>query len=443
MSEQQMQLLGDSLALALDEAGRLGATASEAAAWIDHGLNLTVRMGELETLEQTSDRDLAVTLYFGGRKGTANSNDLRPAAVIETVRKAAFIARQVSEDPCAGLAPPDRLARDWPDLDLYAPWDIEVGQATDIALACEQAARGLDPRITNSEGATLYSQRGAFIYGNSHGFLGGYPTTRHGLSCAVLAESADGELQRDSWYSTARHAGDLEAAETIGRRAAELALGRLGSRKLTTRRCPVIFRADCAVGLLRALTGALRGDAIYQQASFLIDRIGEPIFPDWVRIEENPLLPRGLASAPFDAEGVATCRRPLVQDGLLQSYLLDSYAARRLGLETTGNAGGVRNLSITQGDDDLPELCRRMGRGLVVTELMGEGANLVTGDYSRGACGLWVEDGEIAFPVEEITVAGTLQRIFLGLLAVGRDRYPPSSVRTGSWLIDEMTVAGD
>ncbi len=438
----QLPQLEQAVADLLAEAKRQGASAAEAGVSSDSGLSLTVRLGEVETIEHTNDRGLGVTVYFGHRKGAASTSDLSPQAIRETVTAACRIARYTSEDPCHGLADPALLARDYPDLDLYHPWSLAPEEAAEIARRCEDAARQTDPRISNSEGATLNSQSGSFIYGNSHGFVGGYPFSRHSLSCSVIAQEGD-SMQRDYWYDSSRLHQTLAAPETIGRIAAERAVARLNGRRLGTRQTPVVFRADIAPGLLRSLTGAIRGHALYRKASFLLDQLGEQLFPDWVQIHERPHLPRGLASAPFDNEGVATRDRDIIRDGVLQGYVLDSYSACRLGMQTTGNAGGVRNLAIDSGEHDLAGLLQEMGSGLLVTEMMGHGLNMVTGDYSRGASGFWVENGEIAYPVEEITVAGNLRDMFRGLVAVGSDNDIPGSVRTGSWLIDGMTVAGE
>ena len=426
----------------LREARQQGADAAEAAVSTQTGLSVTVRLGETETIEHTSDNGLGITVYFGHRKGSANTTDLRPAAIRESVAAACRIARHTSEDPAAGLADPDLLASDIPDLDLYHPWSLDADRAADIARDCEDAARAADPRIGNSEGATLYTQGSGFVYGNSNGFVGGYPSSRHSLSCAVIAQQ-DEEMQRDYWYDSSRLPAELAEPAAIGRRAAERTLARLGGRRLGTRECPVLFRADVAPSLLRSLFGAIRGHAVYRKSTFLLDRVGTQVFPDWVQISEDPLRPRGQASAPFDNEGVATRQRDLVSDGVLQGYLLDSYAARKLGLRSTGNAGGVRNARIADSGQSFEALLREMGRGLVVTELMGQGTNPVTGDYSRGAAGFWVEDGEIRYPVEEITVAGNLKDMYRQLLAVGSDNDVPGSIDTGSWLIENMTVAGD
>jgi len=427
----------------LAEAVRQGASAAEAGVSSDRGLSVTVRLGEVETIEHTRDNGLGVTVYFGQHKGSASTSDLSPQAIRDTVRAACNIARYTSEDPYAGLADPELMAREIPPLDLHHPWPVSARDAVTHALACEDAARAHDPRITNSEGSTLDTHDGVFVYGNTHGFLGGYPTSRHSLSCAVVGEDSAGGMQRDYWYTTARAPGDLESPEQVGRRAAQRTVARLGARRLSTREAPVVLRSEVAVSLLRSLVGAIRGPALYRRASFLLDALGQPLFPAFVRIHEDPLKPRALGSSPFDDEGVATRPRDLVADGVLRSYVLDSYAARRLGTQTTGNAGGVRNLTTEPGELDLAGLLREMGSGLLVTELMGQGVNLVTGDYSRGAAGFWVENGEIAFPVEEITIAGNLRDMFRDLVAVGRDMDSPGSFRTGSWLIEKMTIAGE
>jgi PmbA protein len=425
----------------LGEAKRRGASAAEAVVSASAGIEVAVRLGEVETVEHTRDNGLGLTVYFGHRKGSASTSDLSPAAVREAVRAACAIASHTQSDPCASLADPDRLATQVLDLDLYHPWSLPVEDAIGLAVACEDAARGADPRITNSEGASLSSHSGLQVYGNSHGFVGGYPSTRHGLSCAVIGQEGE-SMQRDYWWSSARAPADLEDPAVVGRRAAERTLARLGARQISTRQAPVLFRAEVASGLLRNLTGAINGTALYRRASFLLDHLDKRIFPEFVRIYEEPHLRRGLSSAPFDGEGVATVAKDFVTDGVLRCYVLDTYSGCRLGMPTTGNAGGVRNLHMAMGPLDLPGLLREMDTGLLVTELMGSGVNPVTGDYSRGAAGFWVEGGEIAFPVEEITIAGNLKRMYQGLVAVGNDCDYPGSTRTGSWLIDQMTIAG-
>jgi PmbA protein len=440
--EQRKQRLKSLVADLLAEAHRQGADAAEAGVSQDAGLSVGVRLGEVETVEHTRDNALGVTVYFGHRRGSASTSDLSPRAVEDTVRAACNIARYTQEDPCSGLADAELMARQVPDLDLFHPWDIGAEHAIELALHCERSALELDPRIDNSEGANLNTHAGIHVYGNSHGFLGGYPSSRHTLSCAVLGRQGE-EMQREYWWTTGRSQDDLETPEQVGRKAAERTLARLGSRRLATRQAPVLFQADCAVSLLRHLVGAIRGSALYREASFLLGRLDTQVFPDFVHIQENPRLPRGLGSAPFDNEGVATYAKDLVAEGVLRSYILDSYSARKLGMRTTGNAGGVRNLSIVSGDLDRDGLLQEMGTGLLVTELMGSGANPVTGDYSRGAAGFWVENGSIAYPVEEITIAGNLKDMYLGLLAVGSDIDARGSTRTGSWLIDRMTIAGE
>jgi len=440
MSERQArmeQLVSDLLA----EAKSQGATSAEAGVSSDAGLSVTVRLGEVETVEHTRDNGLGVTVYIGQRKGSASTSDLSPQAVKDTVKAACNIARYTTEDDCTGLADAKLMATDLPDLDLYHPWDISVEQAVELGLACENAARDLDPRIVNSEGASLNTHGGLHVYGNSHGFVGGYPTSRHSLSCAMVGQEGDA-MQRDYWYTVGRAAGDMDSPADVGIKAAQRTLARLGSRKIGTREAPILFQADIATSLLRSFIGAIRGSALYRQASFLLDHIDKPVFPEFVRIHENPLLPRGLGSASFDSEGVATKARDIVSGGVLKGYVLNSYSARKLGMQTTGNAGGVRNLAIDPGELDLEGLLKKMDTGLLVTEMMGHGINPVTGDYSRGAAGYWVEGGELQYPVEEITIAGNLKQMFQQLVAVGRDEERRGNTRTGSWLIENMTIAG-
>jgi PmbA protein len=440
MQERQTRLeqLVDDL---LREAKSQGASAAEAGVSSDSGLSLTVRMGAPETIEHTRDNGLGVTVYFGRRKGSASTSDLNSQAVKETVAAACNFAKYTTEDPCAGLADASLMARDLPDLDLYHPWDLPVDEAIELAIRCETAARNEDERIVNSEGATLNTHSGLHVYGNTHGFIGGYPSSRHSLSCAVVGREGE-SMQRDYWYTLSRLSGELESAESVGRVAAQRTVSRLGARRIPTQQAPVLFQADVAVGLLRSFVGAIRGSALYRKASFLLDHLGQQIFPENILIHEQPRLPRGLASAAYDHEGVATRDRTYIGEGVLQSYVLDSYAARKLGMQTTGNAGGVRNLRISSGSLDRAGLLKTMDRGLLVTELMGQGVNMVTGDYSRGASGFWVEGGEIQFPVEEVTIAGNMKEMFMGLQEVGIDVETRSSVQTGSWLIDRMTIAG-
>lgn len=426
----------------LQEARRQGASAAEAEANAGHGLSVTVRLGEVETVEHNRDKGLAVTVYFGHKSGSASTSDFSPQAVRETVRAACTIAKYTAEDPYSGLADPDRLAKDIPDLDLYHPWEISVDQAVALAQACEAVARKADARITNSEGATLYSNQGLDIYGNTDGFIGALATTRHSLSCAVIGQDANG-MQRDYWFTLARDPADMESAERVGRMAAERTVRRLGARKLKTCQVPVIFEAPVAASLLSHFSGAVRGGSLYRRASFLLDQLGQPVFAPHVRISERPHLKKALGSTPFDNEGVATQERDLVADGILQGYLLDTYSARKLGLTTTGNAGGAHNLTIATGARGLGAMIKDMQRGLLVTELIGFGVNNVTGDYSRGAAGFWIENGEIQYAVEEITVAGNLKQMYRQLIEVGNDVDGRGNIRTGSILIENLTVAGN
>jgi PmbA protein len=419
-----------------------GASACEAGVSIETGLSVTVRLGEVETLEYHRDRGLGVTVYFDHRKGSASTSDFAPASIEETVRAACDIARYTGEDPCAGLAEPARMAREIPDLDLYHPWGVSAEQAVELARSCEEAARGVDSRITNSEGATVSTYDGLTVQANSHDFVGGYRSSRHSISCAVIGER-DGQMQRDFWYSTARDAGDLEDAVAVGCKAGNRTLHRLGATRLKTRQAPVLFAAEIARSLLGSFVSAIRGASLYRQSSFLLDHLGRQVFPEFVHIHEQPLLKKAIGSAAFDNDGVATQARDLVRGGVLMSYVLDNYSACRLGLETTGNAGGVHNLTIEPGSLDLQGLLREMDTGLLVTELMGHGVNLVTGDYSRGAAGYWVESGEIRYPVDEITVAGNLRDMFRNMVMAGSDMDIRSNIRSGSLLIEQMTIAGE
>ncbi len=425
----------------LHEARRQGATDAEASASSGTGLEINVRLGELETLEHTRDNGLSIQVYFGHRKGSASTTDLSAAAIRDTVAAACSIATHTQEEPCAGLPDAVHLAGEIPDLDLDHPWDLPVEEGVQLAITCESAARSLDHRIVNSEGANLSTHRNLHVYGNTRGFLAGYPSTRHGLSCALVAQEGD-SMERDYWWTTSRVPAALERPEQVGRRAAERTLARLHSRRIPTGPAPVLFSAPVAAGLLRNLVAAISGASLYRKSSFLLDQLGSQLFPEFVYIYEEPHLPRALGSAPFDGEGVATRSKDLVREGVLRTYLLDSYAACRLGMTTTGNAGGVHNLRIQPNAGDRSELLRTMDRGLLVTELLGQGVNLVTGDYSRGAAGFWVEGGEIQYPVSEITIAGNLKEMFRQLVAVGDDCDFPGNVQTGSWLIEQMMIAG-
>ena len=441
-AEVDLDRLKGLVADVLAEAKQHGATSAEAAVTASVGLTASVRLGEVDTIEHVRDRSLALTVYHGQQRGSASTNDFRWQAVRETVAAACAIARFTSEDPHAGLADAELMPTAIPNLDLRHPWRLETAEAIELALSIESAARQRDPRITNSEGATVAHSDSQHVYGNTHGFIGHYARTRHSLSCAVIAEDAAG-MQRDHWYSVARDPTALESPEGVGAKAAERALRRLGARQLSTRQVPVVFVAQIAAGLFSHLVNAIRGANLYRKASFLWDHLGKRIFPDFVHIHEQPHLKKGLGSTPFDQEGVATRARDIVADGVLQGYVLSSYSARKLGMQTTGNAGGVHNLTIDPGAIDLADLLREMDTGLLVTELMGMGINLVTGDYSRGASGFWVSRGEIQFPVQEITIAGNLREMFQGIQAIASDVDSRTNVRTGSVLIARMTVAGE
>jgi PmbA protein len=435
--------LKDVVAAALLEARNAGASQAEADASLQRGLTVTVRLGEVDTIEYHRDRGLAVTVYIGKSKGSASTADLRHSAVSETVRKALAIAKHTAEDDCAGLADAQELAQEIPDLLLHHPWDISPEQAVELARSCEAAGLSRDPRLQNSEGATVTTHASVRVHGNSHGFLAGYPSTSHSLSCALIAQERE-DMQRDYWYTMARNPRELEAAESIGQRAAERALRRLQARRLSTRRAPVLFAPEVARGVFGHFVGAIRGASQYRRSSFLLNAAGEQVFPDFLNIVERPHLLQGLASSPFDAEGVATRDRALVSAGVLQGYVLGSYSARKLGLKTTGNAGGIHNLLVSAGQSgSFEQLLARMDTGLFVTELMGQGVNGVTGDYSRGASGFWVENGQIAFPVHEVTIAGNLRQMLRNIVAVGSDVDVQGAIRTGSLLIDAMTIAGE
>lgn len=426
----------------LGVANRLGADSGETAINRSQGFSTTVRMGEVETVEHNRDKSLVVTVYFGNRTGSASTSDFTTSAVEDTVRAACTIAKYTAVDEYSGLADPDRLATRIRDLDLDHPWEITVPQAMEIAQQCEDAALRFDPRIKNSEGATLSTHRGTGVYANTHGFMGAASGTRHGLSCAVVGEYKD-SMQRDYWYSASRDYRELESAEAVGQTAARRTVHRLGAHKIKTIQCPVLYEAPVAASLLAHFTSAVRGSALYRKASFLLDQLGNSIFSDDVYIGEKPHLLKALGSANYDAEGVATQDRDIVQAGVLSSYVLDSYSARKLGLETTGNAGGTRNLYIKPGHNDLSALLKQMDTGLLVTELIGSGVNNVTGDYSRGAVGYWVQNGEIKHPVEEVTVAGHLKEMFKRIVEVGSDVDLRGNIRSGSILLERVTVAGE
>jgi PmbA protein len=427
---------------AVSDATSRGATEAEAGASLGTGLSVTVRRGAVETLEYHRDRSFNVTVYFGHRKGGASTSDLTPHAIRQSVEKACAIARHTAEDPCSGLADAELMATEIPDLGLDRPWSLSPDQAIDLATECEAAGFDVDERISNSDGGSVSSGRALRAYCNSHGFVGGYGSTSHSISCVLVAGSDDG-MERDYWYTSARDPESLESAEHVGRKAAERTVRRLGARKIETRSAPVLFPAELARGLLGHFVSAIRGTSQYRRASYLLDAVGETVFPDSVMIEERPHIPGALASVPFDSEGVATRDRVLVGDGVLESLVLSSYSARKLGLQTTGNAGGVHNLLVSGGGGQLDDLLAAMGTGLLVNELLGQGVNIVTGDYSRGASGFWVEDGRIAYPVSEVTIAGNLKDMLRNLRVIGDDTDLRGSIRSGSILLDEMRIAGD
>lgn len=428
---------------ALEESRRSGASSAEAGVSVSTGLSVNVRLGEVEKIEHTRDRGLGVTVYLGHKKGSASTTDFSDDAVRETVQAACGLARYTAEDECGGLADPQRMATEIPDLDLYHPWELSAEQAIELALTSENAARSFDERITNSDGASVSHQEGEHVYGNTHGFLGGFPSTRHGISCSVIGED-DAGMRTDYWYSVARRADALQDPAEIGRMAAMRTVRRLGGQQIPTGTLPVLFNADIASGLFRHFIGAISGGNLYRRSSFLLDKLNERVFPEFVRIHEQPHLRGGLGSSPYDSEGVATRSRDIVNGGVLRGYVLSSYSARKLGLETTGNAGGVHNLTVEPAPDgfDLDGLLDAMGTGLLVTELMGMGVNTTTGDYSRGASGFWVEKGKVLHPVEEITIAGNLTDMLLGIRQIGTDVDLRGNIRCGSVLIDAMTVAG-
>jgi len=440
--EPGIDALKQTLERTLKLAGGHGATAADASASFSTGLSVTVRMREVETLEYHRNQGLGITVYFGQRKGSASTSDLGEGAIDETVRRACGLAQYGAEDDCAGLADADRLATNIPDLDLYHPWAIEPHRAIELATECESAALDADARVTNSEGATLGTGSGCRVYGNTNGFLEGYRNSQHSMSCAVLAE-ADGRMERDFEYSVSRIADELTSPVDIGREAAARAVGRLGSTKLDTRTAPVLFPARLARGFFGHLLGAISGGSQYRKSTFLPDSLDTLVLADFVTIDELPHLPAGLGSAPFDDEGVETVDRRLVDAGVIRGYVLGSYYARKLGMQTTGNSGGVHNLVVGDTGKSYADLLAEMGSGLLVTELIGQGVNPITGDYSRGAAGFWVENGEIQYPVSEITMAGNLKDMYRNIVGIGNDVDLRGGIRTGSVLIEEMTIAGN
>lgn len=441
-SQEELARLSQVAADVLRQAQLLGASQAEVGINIDAGLNVNVRMGEVETVEHTRDRGVAVTVYLGQHKGTASTADIRPESIRTTVEQAIAIARYTEADPCAGLADPTRMAKTVRDFDQWHPWALSADAAISIGLRAEQAGRDVDARINNSDGASVSSSASLSVYANSHGFVGAGRDTRHSISVALLAEDEQG-MQRDYWYSTALAATDLEAAEAIGQRAAARTLARLSPQKIATTTAPILFAPELARSLIGSLISAVSGGALYRRASFLLDSIGTQVLPTGLSIHEDPWLLKGFASCWFDGEGVATAPNTLVADGVLQRYVLGSYSARKLGLASTANAGGIHNLVVQAKETrSFEQLLAQMHRGLLVTELMGQGLNLVTGDYSRGAAGFWVEGGKIAYPVDEVTIAGNLRQMLAGIVGVGSDVDPRSHLLCGSLLIEQMTIAG-
>ena len=430
----------------LDYAKQRGASAASADVSVGFGQTVTVRQGEVETIEYNRDKGLSVTVYLGQQRGNASTSDFSPQAVRDTVDAALSIARYTAKDDCSGLPDADMLARDCPDLDLYHPWDLPVEAAIELAKQCEQAALDADKRINNSEGATVNLHEAQFITANSLGFIGGFPTSRHSLSCAVIA-GEDDAMERDYWYAVSRDAHDLMDARQVGRIAAERTVRRLNARQLNTMQVPVLFEAPIASSLLGSFVSAVSGSSLYRKSSFLLDKMDQPIFAPHINIGDVPDIRKGLASSPFDDEGVQTHSRVIVENGVLRGYFLGSYSARKLGLHSTGNAGGNHNLILEpsggQADAlDFAGLLKTMSRGLLVTELLGQGVNAVTGDYSRGAAGFWIEHGEIQYPVQEITIAGNLKDMYRNIVAAGNDVLVQGSRQCGSILVEGLTIAG-
>jgi PmbA protein len=445
-SQEQLQQLAQDVLRYAQEKG-----ASDAAVEISEGggLSVGVRKGNIETIEQNKDKGIGVTVHIGGeghvRRGNASTSDFSRESLRATVDAAYNIARFTAEDDCAGLPEADTLEMHPQDLKLCYPWLLSTEEAVELAKRCEAAAFAVDKRITNSEGANVYAQQSHFIIANTRGFMGGYPYSRHSISVAPIAGKG-AHMQRDDWYSSSRDPKKIAAPEAIGRYAAERALSRLHARKLDTRKCPVLFEAPLATGLLGSFVQAVSGGALYRKSSFLLDSMGKQVFPSHIQIVEDPHVVGAVGSAPFDEEGVKTCKRAVVKDGVVQGYFLSTYSARKLKMKTTGNAGGSHNLSITstqtKAKDDFAAMLKKMGTGLLVTELMGQGVNYVTGDYSRGASGYWVENGQIQYPVEEITIAGNMNEIFKQIVGIGADVLVRGTKQTGSILIESMTVAG-
>ncbi|MBX9676733.1 MAG: metalloprotease PmbA [Methylotenera sp.] len=435
--EQLQQITQDVLKIAK----QAGASSAETEVSFGTGQNVSVRLGETENIEYNRDKGISVTVYFGEQKGHASSSDLSPQALKDTVEAACNIAKYTAKDPFCGLADAQLMATDLPDLDLYHPCQLSVDEAVEIGKACEAAAIDVDrARITNSEGAGVSNSESIFAYANSHGFVGGYASSRHSISCSVIAEDK-GNMQRDYWYTSARDFKDMDSASYVGNTAGQRTIRRLGARTIQTGQYPVLFEAPLASGLISSLVSAISGGSLYRKSSFLLDSLGKKVASSILNVTEDPHIKKGGASSPFDSEGVATHARQLVDNGILKGYMLSSYSARKLGMQTTGNAGGSHNLIVQSTGQNFAELLQLMGTGLLVTEVLGHGLNMVTGDYSRGAAGFWVENGVIAYPVEEITIAGNMKDMLNQMIAIGTDAIKNSSKLTGSILIEQMTVA--
>ena len=425
----------------LSTAKKLGATACEVGSSSSKGLAVSVRMGDVETIEFNKDQGIGVTVYFGQRKGSASTTDTSEQAIEATVKAARDIAKYTSEDNCAGLADPALMARNKIELDLYYPWSISTPKAIELAKNCEQAAQNISDKIVNSEGASVNTHTGCSLYANSHGFIGSRLSTRHSLSCCVIAKEND-DMQRDYWYDVSRNANRLQDEQIIGKKSAERALKRLGARKLSTMKTPVIFSAEIASSLIGQFLAAVAGGNLYRKSSFLINHLGKTVFPNWVQIDERPHLPCALSSSAYDNDGLQTTNKHFIENGVLTNYLLGTYSARKLEMKSTANAGGAHNIFMKPNAGPLSSLLKIMNKGVLLTELFGHGTNLVTGDYSHGAAGFWVENGKIQYPVSEITVAGNLKDMFMNLQMVGNDIDQRRSIQTGSLFIENLAIAG-
>ncbi len=426
----------------LNQAKEMGASAAEAEVGVGSGLSANVRKGEIDKLEYERDKGLSITVFIDGQKGNSSTSDFSDIAIKESVEAAISIAKFASRDEHAGLVEPELMATEFPDLDLYHPWSISPEAAIELAIECEQAAFDSDKRISNSDGSVVSTYSGLNLYGNTNNFINGWNWSNHTIDCTVIAEDSNG-MQRDGWYSKARDCNDLQSVKDISQEAARRTVARIDSRKLSTRQAPVIFEAPVASGLFSAMITAISGGSLYRRASFLLDKKGEQIFADHINISEQPFIKKALGSATFDNDGVATREHDIIKDGVLMDYVLSGYSARKLGLQTTGNAGGVHNLVIEPGKNNLDEMVKQMDTGLLITDMIGFGVNQINGDYSRGASGFWIENGELAYPVEEITVAGNLVDMYKNIISIGNDVDPRGNVLTGSVMIDAMTIAGE